>query len=113
VNKDENHWVGLAINCEETVGYGGGFRGKVPGDLRWHLDWWLFEHLGVKFRWTDLPIPPQNDVHSCGLLAYFAIANFFDGKRFPLPKANSASMADERIRMFLRLVERHRSKVCH
>ncbi|KAJ7801360.1 hypothetical protein B0H14DRAFT_2895826, partial [Mycena olivaceomarginata] len=43
VNKDENHWVGLAIDCEEET------------------------HLGVKFRWMDLPIPSQNDVHSCGL----------------------------------------------
>ncbi|KAJ7746211.1 hypothetical protein B0H14DRAFT_2985652, partial [Mycena olivaceomarginata] len=66
VNKDENHWVGLAIDCEEET------------------------HLGVKFRWMDLPIPSQNDVHSCGLLAYFALANFFDGQRFPLPKATSA-----------------------
>jgi hypothetical protein len=34
VNKDENHWVGLAINCEEeTVGYGDEFRDKVPEHL--------------------------------------------------------------------------------
>jgi hypothetical protein len=51
VNKDENQWVGLAIDCEEeTVGYSDRLRGKVLGDLRRHLDWWLFEHLGVKFR---------------------------------------------------------------
>jgi hypothetical protein len=112
-NKDDEHWVGLAIDCEkETVAYGDGFGAKVPQELRRHVDWWLVEHLGVEFRWKNLPIPKQKDTHSCGLLACFALANFFDAERFPLPEATVPAMADERIKMFLRIVERHNSKVC-
>jgi hypothetical protein len=112
VNKDEAHWVGLTIDCEkETVGYGDGFGRKVAAELQRHVDWWLVEHLGVKFRWIDLPIPMQTDTHLCGLLAYSALANFFDGEHFPLPKATATSMADERVKMFLRIAERHNSKV--
>ncbi|KAJ7897754.1 hypothetical protein B0H13DRAFT_1623428, partial [Mycena leptocephala] len=107
----DNHWVALTIDCgKKVIGYGDGFRGKVPPSLHKHLDWWLFEHLGVEFKWTDIPIPKQTDPHSCGLLAYFALANWFNSERFPLPKCSAAFMADERIKMFLRVVERHERK---
>ncbi|KAJ7037117.1 hypothetical protein C8F04DRAFT_953189, partial [Mycena alexandri] len=110
-NKDENHWVTLGIDCEkEHVGYGDGFRGKPSPTLRKHLDWWLFEHLGAKFKWVDIPVAKQNDPHSCGILAYFDLAHWFDSERFLLPKCTVASMADERLKMFLRIVERHKEK---
>ncbi|KAJ7934877.1 hypothetical protein B0H13DRAFT_1557879, partial [Mycena leptocephala] len=49
-NKDENHWVAFGIDCEkQVIGYGDGFRGKPSSSLRKHLNWWLFEHLGVAF----------------------------------------------------------------
>jgi hypothetical protein len=113
-NKTEDHWVTLAINVErQLVGYGDGFRGKVSSSLRQHLDWWLFEHLGLAFKWTDIPVAKQNDPHSCGILSYFNLAHWFDSERFPLPECTSASMAEERIKMFLRIVKRHEQKVCY
>jgi hypothetical protein len=61
-NNNENQWVTLAIDCEKkVVGYGNRFHANAPMSLRKHLDWWLFEHLGVKFKWADIPVVKQND----------------------------------------------------
>ncbi|KAF8133473.1 hypothetical protein K438DRAFT_1451162, partial [Mycena galopus ATCC 62051] len=107
-NENENHWVALTIDCEKhLIGYGNGFGNRASPSLRKHLKWWLFEHLGVEFKWKDIPVVKQTDPHSCGILAYSALAHWFDEERFPLPKCTAASMADERIKMFLRVVERH------
>ncbi|KAF8146548.1 hypothetical protein K438DRAFT_1990565 [Mycena galopus ATCC 62051] len=77
-NKDDEHWVALAINSKnKTVPYGDRFRKK------------LFEHLAIEFRWTDLPIPEQCDSHSCAVLAYSALANFFEPAQFPLPESTA------------------------
>ncbi|KAF8135951.1 hypothetical protein K438DRAFT_1997082 [Mycena galopus ATCC 62051] len=106
------HWVTLTIDCEKKIiGYGNRFRTNAPASLRKHLDWWLFEHLGVDFEWTTIPMAKQNDPHSCGILAYFAPAHWFTSERFLLPKCTAASMAEERIKMFLRVVECHGRKV--
>ncbi|KAJ7183937.1 hypothetical protein C8R46DRAFT_827156, partial [Mycena filopes] len=111
-NKNENHWVALTIDCRtQQVGYGDGFRGTPSKALQKHLDWWLFEHLALEFKWVNIPVAKQNDPHSCGILGYFDLAHSFDSARFPLPQCTSASMADERIKMFLRIVEYHEKKV--
>ncbi|KAJ7752973.1 hypothetical protein B0H16DRAFT_1418844 [Mycena metata] len=110
-NKNENHWVALAIDCEkESVGYGDGFGDDPSRLLRKHVDWWIREHLGTTFTWGDLPVAKQNDPYSCGILGYFDLAHWCDSKRFPLPKCTAASMADERLKMFLRIVERHKAE---
>ncbi|KAJ7042719.1 hypothetical protein C8F04DRAFT_922859, partial [Mycena alexandri] len=104
-NKNENHWVALAIDSEkESVSYGDGFRGTPSPLLRKHLDWWLFEHLGVAFKWGDIPVTKQNDPHLCSLLPSLSYGCF------PLPKCTAAIMADERLKMFLRIVQRHKEK---
>ncbi|KAJ7843603.1 hypothetical protein B0H14DRAFT_3688863 [Mycena olivaceomarginata] len=92
-NISDNHWIALAIDTEaETIGYGDG--------LRSHIDWWIHQHLGLQFKWTDLPIPKQIDAHSCGVLAYLSLAHWADTKRFPLLKSTTAAMADERLKNF-------------
>ncbi|KAJ7860652.1 hypothetical protein B0H13DRAFT_1900892 [Mycena leptocephala] len=64
-NQNKNHWVALTIDCDRNVvGYGDGFRGNTPASLRKALDWWLLEHLGEKFKWTNIPVAKQNDPHS-------------------------------------------------
>ncbi|KAF8155130.1 hypothetical protein K438DRAFT_1622113 [Mycena galopus ATCC 62051] len=111
-NQNDNHWVALTIDCEKKiVGYGDGFGKDAPTSLQRHLNWWLGEHLGAEFKWTSIPVAKQNDPHSCGVLAYFAVAHWFNSQRFVLPKCTAASMADERIKMFLRILERHEQKV--
>jgi hypothetical protein len=114
VNVHDNHWIALTIDCKNNiVGYGDGFRQKAPANLCAHVDWWLFQHLGVKFKWKDIPVAKQIDPHSCGILAYHTLANWFGSKRFPLPESTAAaSMADERIKFFLRIIERHERQVC-
>ncbi|KAJ6543745.1 hypothetical protein DFH09DRAFT_1390325, partial [Mycena vulgaris] len=107
-NIGNNHWIALAIDTEaEIIGYGDGFRNAVPSRLRSHVDWWIHQHLGLQFKWTDLPISKQIDAHSCGVLAYSSLAHWADAKHFPLPKSTTAAMADERLKIFLRLIERH------
>ncbi|KAJ7369145.1 hypothetical protein DFH08DRAFT_645589, partial [Mycena albidolilacea] len=62
VNIHNNHWVALTIDCTKNiVGYGDGFRGKPPSTLHTHLDWWLFQHLGVEFTWKDIPAAKQHN----------------------------------------------------
>ncbi|KAJ7307002.1 hypothetical protein DFH08DRAFT_720203, partial [Mycena albidolilacea] len=110
-NKNESHWVTLTIDCDKkAVGYGDGFRAKPSSTLREHVNWWLSEHLGMDFKWSDIPVATQKDPHSCGILGYFDLAHWFDPERFPLPQSTAASMADERIKIFLRIVERHQKK---
>jgi hypothetical protein len=52
----------------------------------------------------------QIDAHSCGVLAYLSLAHWADTKRVPLLKSTTAAMADERLKIFLRLVGRHEER---
>ncbi|KAJ7695554.1 hypothetical protein B0H14DRAFT_2418745, partial [Mycena olivaceomarginata] len=101
-NINENHWVAIAFNCEEKViYYGDPMGGAVPKHVRDHYNWWIYEHLGEEYCWKDLPMPLQRDLHSCGILAYFGLAHFFDPEYFPLPVPTLDSMANERLKMFI------------
>ncbi|KAJ7911183.1 hypothetical protein B0H13DRAFT_1614866, partial [Mycena leptocephala] len=112
-NISDNHWIALAIDTEaESIGYGDGFRDAVPSRLRSHVYWWIHQHIGLQFKWMDLPIPKQIDGHSCGVLAYLSLAHWADTKHFPLPKSTMVAMADERLKIFLLLVELHKREVC-
>ncbi|KAF8186596.1 hypothetical protein K438DRAFT_1765362 [Mycena galopus ATCC 62051] len=56
-NKDDEHWVALAINSEnKTVAYGNRFRKKVPKDLHRYIDWWLLSISPSSFDGQTCPL---------------------------------------------------------
>jgi hypothetical protein len=111
-NINENHWVAIAFDSgEKAIYYGDSMGGEVPKSIRDQYNWWIYEHLGQEYCWKELPIPQQSDLCSCGILAHFCLAHFFDPEHFPLPVPTLDSMANERLKMFIRAAERHKNAV--
>ncbi|KAJ7707012.1 hypothetical protein B0H14DRAFT_2646979 [Mycena olivaceomarginata] len=95
-NISENHWIAFTIDTEaQVVGYGMG--SAAP-----------YRRACARMS-TDLPIPKQIDPHSCGILAYFSLATGLTANAFRC-QINNRCMADERVKMFLRVVEHHERK---
>ncbi|KAJ7056037.1 hypothetical protein C8F01DRAFT_1234071 [Mycena amicta] len=110
-NINENHWIALAIDVEQKAIFcGNSILMDVPKRFKEAYTWWLREHLGESFEWKDLPVPQQSDSHSCGILAYRAIAHFLDTVQYPLPRGTAREMAHERLKMLIRVVKRHKQQ---
>ena len=73
------------------------------------LIWWTHHHTGRHFMVANLPITRQRDGHSCGILAWNAIATYLFPKEYQLVDARR--VADERLRMFLHIFDHHNDKV--
>lgn len=92
VNLDQNHWVSVVID--------------VPSS---RILWWTNHHTATNFQMHNLAITRQEDRYSCGMLAWNAIAAHVLPKTYSL--VNSRAVVDERLKMLLRVVERHNEKV--
>ncbi|KAF8182681.1 hypothetical protein BJ912DRAFT_853954 [Pholiota molesta] len=105
-NINENHWVAVVIDFKlSRILYGDSMGGTVDDDLEEVLTWWTHHHTGHAFVTAYLPITRQRDSHSCGLLAWNALANHLLPNRYSLFDAEKLS--NERQTMFLRVVEHH------
>lgn len=72
-----NHWVKIILDFENaSVQYGDSMGGQLAEDMRNAIDWWTFLHSGQKFAHQSLPITRQRDDHSCGLIAWNALAAY-------------------------------------
>ncbi|KAF7334113.1 DDE-1 domain-containing protein [Mycena venus] len=107
-NIHNDHWVALVINfVAETVHYGDSFGEGFNASLRGAYDWWIEQHTDKKFTWVRMPITPQTDGHSCGILALNSLAHYLDANRFPL--LNMAEVANERLRVLSKTIDQHNS----
>ncbi|THU92846.1 hypothetical protein K435DRAFT_610613, partial [Dendrothele bispora CBS 962.96] len=107
-NVNGNHWVAIVVDVEgRRILHGDSFGNKINPELGLALDWWIHQHFGEHFLFEDLPITAQRDGFSCGLLAWRALESFILGAE----EQETENMADYRLEIFLRIVERHNNKV--
>jgi len=113
-NINQNHWIALIIDFRSSIiYYGDSIGGIINDDLEAALTWWTNYHTGNWFPTKTLPITRQRDGHSCGILAWNAIASFLQPETYPLMDSDVGIMADERLRMFLKIVDQHNERVSH
>jgi hypothetical protein len=90
--------------------YGDSLGGTITEEIETVLNWWIHHHIGQQFMTNQLPITRQRDSYSCGMMAWNALATKVLPKNYTLLKSDG--VADERLKMFLRVSERHNDKVC-
>jgi hypothetical protein len=104
-NVGGNHWVAIVLDFEKaTIQYGDSLGGHINEQLKDVLGWWTHYHTGHIFTHFNLPITRQHDSHSCGLLAWNALAAYLlEGTELLRP----ADVVEERLKVLLRVVDHH------
>jgi hypothetical protein len=109
-NVGRNHWVAVEVDFEcSKILYGDSLGGKINEEIETALTWWLHQHSAKHFTTDLLPITRQRDDYSCGILAWNAIATKMFPERYSLMDDDSPAIANERLKIFLEVVERHNS----
>ncbi|KAF8231040.1 hypothetical protein L208DRAFT_1423658 [Tricholoma matsutake] len=104
--KRDKNWQLASLTC--LILYGNSMGGTIDEDIKNALTWWIHHHTGRHFNSSFLPIMYQRDGHSCGILAWIALATFLFPKTYSL--VDAGAIADERLRMFLQVAEHHSEK---
>lgn len=98
-----NHWVAIVLDFENaSVRYGDSMGGKLTEDMKTAIEWWTFTHSSQKFMHQSLPIARQRDVHSCGLMAWNALAAYLCES---VTLVDPSNMAVERLQVLLPLIK--------
>lgn len=109
-NIGSNHWVAIIVDFKSSkILYGDSMGSTIDDDVEKALTWWIHQHTGKHFTKGYLPITRQRDGHSCGILAWTALAHYLFPGTYSL--VDAGIVANERLRMFLRVSERHNEKV--
>ncbi|KAJ7926601.1 hypothetical protein B0H13DRAFT_2265856 [Mycena leptocephala] len=87
-NISNKHWISTVVDARQArILYGDSYK---------------------NFTWGRLPISRQHDGFNCGLLAHNSLGHHFLPKKYPLIEtATNAPVADARLRVMLRVVNRH------
>jgi hypothetical protein len=109
---DKPHWVPLTIHRTE-IHFGDSFGTGMPEKLEAACLWWLRQH-HVQDQATDeiipsihtLPITPQTDGHSCGILADNALDHYISANQSPLLGSTSSDIIAQRLKKF-NLISQH------
>jgi Ulp1 family protease len=110
VNLNQNHWVSVVIDVPSSrILYGDSLGNPITCEIKGVLTWWTSHHTATNFQIHKLAITRQEDTCSCGMLAWNAIAAHVLPETYLL--VNSRAVVDERLKMLLRVVERHNEKV--
>jgi hypothetical protein len=105
-----NHWIAVVIDFKEgTVYYGDSLGEGISNSLRAILDWWIHLHTKSQFDHRNLPITLQQDGYSCGILAWLALVTFLLRGKYSL--VDASQVAEERLKVLIRVVEKHREKI--
>lgn len=108
-NIRQNHWVAIVVDFEcFQIHYGDSLGMIIDKELEDALTWWIYYHTGQYFTVSDLPITRQHDAYSCGILAWNGIMVHLFPKEYQL--LNPATLIYERLRIFLRIANRHNDK---
>ncbi|KDR65394.1 hypothetical protein GALMADRAFT_26651, partial [Galerina marginata CBS 339.88] len=108
-NIGDNHWIALVVDFKASkILYGDSMGGTIDEGIEEALTWWIGQHTGKRFTTAFLPITRQRDGHSCGILAWMALAVYLFPEKYSL--VDASAVADERLKMFLRVSERHNEK---
>jgi hypothetical protein len=110
VNLDQNHWVSVVIDAPSSrILYGDSLGKPITREVKGVLTWWINHHTATNFQIDNLAITCQEDGWSCGMLAWNAIAAHVLPETYSL--VNGQAVVDERLKMLLRVVERHNEMV--
>ena len=110
VNIDHNHWVSIVIDAPSSrILYGDSFSEPIKHEIKAVLTWWTNHHTATDFQIHNLHMSRQKDGYSCGMFAWNAVAVHLLPETYSL--MNSQAVADERLKMFHHVVERHNEKV--
>ncbi|KJA29085.1 hypothetical protein HYPSUDRAFT_127910 [Hypholoma sublateritium FD-334 SS-4] len=111
ININMNHWIGVVVDFERSnILYGDSMGGVIDHGVSETLTWWTNFHTGRHFNMWYLPITRQQDGHSCGILAWNAIAACVLPAKYSLIDPSGAT--NERMRVFLQIVEEHQKVSC-
>lgn len=109
-NEGEVHWFAVVIDfIQGEIWHGDSMGGRMSKEWREALEWWTWVHTGVNFAIKNMPVTIQDDGWSCGLLAWNALDHFIFGRLHPL--IDASAVADERLRVLLRIIARHHDQV--
>ncbi|THU94789.1 hypothetical protein K435DRAFT_667696, partial [Dendrothele bispora CBS 962.96] len=76
-NVRDTHWVAIIINTERlTIFHADSMGDFIDDELKLALQWWTYQHFGKDFNVCDMPVCKQQDMHSCGILAFGALEAF-------------------------------------
>lgn len=102
-NVNESHWGAIIADFnQKLIRYGDSMEGLLKAEVKAALNWWLYFHMGQTFTYTKLPTTCQRDPHSCGILAWNALAHYFFPKRYPL--LDASHMQDAWLHMLLKIL---------
>ena len=106
VNINGDHWVAIALNFKQSlVWYGDSFGNPAIESVVLVINWWTFHHTGRVFAYRKMKISSQTDGFSCGLLGTNGLGHFYMPEKYPL--IDVARVDVERVRVLLRVVQRH------
>ena len=108
-NTGSNHWIALVLDFQKKmIQFGDSMAGELSDNLKKALEWWTHLHSGSTFTHGFLPISQQHDGYSCGLLAWNALAAYILDD---IELINPEDVAEEQLRVLLRIVDFHLSQV--
>ena len=103
-NLNDNHWVAVVLDFNyRTIYYGDSFNRFPSLNTLSAFERWTHFHTGKDFKVMLLPTTHQTDRHSCGLLAWNALAHMVFPDRYQL--FNASKVDNERLQLFLRIAE--------
>jgi hypothetical protein len=89
---EEPHWIGLVFDLSyatQKILYGDSFGNPIAPSLLDASRWWLSQHTEAHLELDKLPIGPQADGFSCGMLVDNGHQHFVDSE-IPLSVAGTA-----------------------
>jgi hypothetical protein len=110
VNTQQTHWFALVLDfLHHIIWYGDSLGWKVEAKIQVALKWWIEEYTSRTFTYKRMSVTHQRDSFSCGLLAGNALSHYFLPIMHPLIDLSDVAVA--RIKVLLRVCERHHSGV--
>lgn len=106
-----NHWVSIVVNFQAShIYYGDSLGIIIDKELEDAvLTWWIHYHTTHYFMVENLLIIHQQDMHSCGVLAWNTIMVHLFLETHQL--FNPQSIVYERLKIFLQIANQHNEKV--
>ena len=106
MNCKDIHWVALVIDFrQKTLWHGDSLGWPMEKEVMEALRWWLTKLTSEPLVYRKLEITHQRDSFSCGLLAWNALAHFFQPANHPL--IDPLNVAAARLRVLVRLCQKH------
>jgi hypothetical protein len=102
INCQNTHWVAVVLDFSSHVIWHGDSLGwQMEAKTKDVIAWWIQAHTSVPFTHKPLPVTHQDNIFSCGLLAWNLLVHYFLPAQNPLIDASLVAIA--RIKVLLRI----------